>query len=162
MSIYIQKGIDDNIVILNLYSTAHRRDHSVVLPVWRPREKEILTARVKQREEGRAFQMDSQMVTKDLVWATVVLTCRTKRTCQSIERSGRCEFADKGERMWSPRYFGATPSLDLITRATILNSIRAESGSQCNWLNMKEEMWENLARRAISLASAFRTDWMGP
>jgi len=51
------------------------------------------------------------MVAKDLVWAMVVLTRRTKRTCQSKERSGRCEIADKGERMWSRRYFRTIPLL---------------------------------------------------
>jgi len=36
------------------------------------------------------------MIAKDLVWAIVVLTRGTKRTClQSEERSGRGEVADK-------------------------------------------------------------------
>jgi len=39
------------------------------------------------------------MVAKDLVWAIVVLTQRTKRTWQSEEQSGLCEVAGKGERM---------------------------------------------------------------
>ena len=34
-----------------------------------------------------------------LVWATVVLTRVTKGTCQYEERGGRCEVADKAERM---------------------------------------------------------------
>ena len=34
------------------------------------------------------------MVAKDLVWAMVVLTRGTERTCQSKGRSGRCEVAD--------------------------------------------------------------------
>jgi len=55
-------------------------------------------SKVKQREEGRAFQREGPMVAKDLVWAIAVLTRRTKRTCQSEERRGQ-------------RYFGATPSL---------------------------------------------------
>ena len=38
------------------------------------------------------------MVAKDLAWATVVLTRRTKITCQSEERSGRSEVADKVDK----------------------------------------------------------------
>ena len=57
-------------------------------------------SKVKRREDGRAFQSEGPMVAKDLVWAMVVLLTRgTKRTCQSKERSGRFEVADKGERM---------------------------------------------------------------
>ena len=117
-------------------------DQSVALPVQRPRE--VLRtdrdaeldpdSRVKQGEEGRAFQREGPLIVKDLVWAIAVSTHRTKRACQSEEWSGRCEVADKLEWMWSIRYFGATPSLDLRTTTRILNSERGESGSQCNWL----------------------------
>jgi len=54
-------------------------------------------SKAKRREEGRAFQREGPMVAEDLVWAIAVLTRRTKRTCQSEERSGRCEVADKVE-----------------------------------------------------------------
>jgi len=40
--------------------------------------------------------MEGPMVAKNLVWAMVVLK---KRTSQCKEWSGRCEVADKGERM---------------------------------------------------------------
>ena len=46
-------------------------------------------SKVKRREEGRAFQSEDPMVAIDLVWAMVVPTRGTKRTCQSNERSGR-------------------------------------------------------------------------
>jgi len=38
------------------------------------------------------------MVETALVWVIVVLTRGTKRTCQSAERSGRCEVADRWEQ----------------------------------------------------------------
>jgi len=50
---------------------------------------------------GRAFQRESPMVVKDLVWAIAVLTCGPNRTSQSEERSGRCEVAGKVELMRS-------------------------------------------------------------
>jgi len=97
------------IVILNLYSAAHGRDHSAALPVRRSRveigfEKERDAERdpdskVKRREEGQAFQREGPMVAKDLVWAMVVLTRGTKRTRLSKEQKGLCGVADKGERM---------------------------------------------------------------
>jgi len=43
--------------------------------------------------------MEGPRVAKNLVWIIVVLTPRTKRTCQSEDLSGRCEVLDKGERM---------------------------------------------------------------
>jgi len=52
-------------------------------------------SKVKQREEGRAFQREGSMVANDLVWAISVLTRGTKRTCQSEDRSGQCEVAGK-------------------------------------------------------------------
>jgi len=78
--------------------------------VQRPREKKRVfrkekdagrhpDSKVKRREDGRAFQSEGPMVAKDLVWAIVVLTLGTKRTCQLKERSGRCDVADKVERI---------------------------------------------------------------
>ena len=43
-------------------------------------QKEIEKAKLtEEREGGRAFQREGQMVARDLVWAIVVLTCGTKR-----------------------------------------------------------------------------------
>ena len=39
------------------------------------------------------------MVAKDLVWAMLVITRGTKRTYQSKKRSGRCEVANKWQRI---------------------------------------------------------------
>jgi len=60
--------------------------------------KEIQPSRLSE-ERKRAFQKEGPMVAKDLVWVMVVLTRGTIRLCQSKERIGRCEVADKGERM---------------------------------------------------------------
>ena len=54
-------------------------------------DEERMTTR---REEGRAFHKEGPIVVKDLVWARVVLTRGTNRTCQSRERRGRCEAAE--------------------------------------------------------------------
>jgi len=53
--------------------------------------KEIETARLN---EVRAFQREGPTVAKDLVWVIVVITRGTNRTCQSKERSDRCEVAE--------------------------------------------------------------------
>jgi len=53
-------------------------------------------SKVKQREEGRAFQLEGLMVAKYLVWAMVVLTRGTKRTCPCKERSGTATQLNKG------------------------------------------------------------------
>ena len=61
------------IIFLNFYSAAHSRDHSEALPVRRSREyKQVLRrdrdaerdpdSKVKQREDGRAFQRDSVQI----------------------------------------------------------------------------------------------------
>ena len=65
-------------------------------------------SKVKQREEGKAFPREGPMVAKDLVWAMVVPTRRTKRISQSKEQSGRCEVADKGE---FPKIFWSDTSI---------------------------------------------------
>ena len=55
--------------------------------------KEIQTARLSEESEGGHSRGRVQWL------AMVVLTRGTKGTRRSKERSGRCEVADKGERM---------------------------------------------------------------
>jgi len=62
---------------------------------------------VKRRGEGRAFQREDPMVVKDLVWVMLVLTRGRKRTCQSKERSGRCEVAGFGRGKRTPQPWSA-------------------------------------------------------
>jgi len=48
-------------------------------------------SKAKRREEGRAFQREGgTMVAKDLVWALMVLTHRTKGICQSKDCNNEC------------------------------------------------------------------------
>ena len=103
--------------------------------------------RISRRAIGRAFQKESSMVSRALVWSIAVLLTRGKNririnTCQSKVRIGRCEVAYGGERMWSQRYFGATLNLDLRRRTRILYWIRAES--QRNWFIRNEGRFERI------------------
>ena len=111
--------------------------------------------------KGRAFHKEGPMMAKDRVWAIVVLARGTNKSDRSRDRRGRWEDAERGGRMTSLRYFGASPSLDLRTKARTLNWMRSERGSQCSWLTMKDDIWEYLGRWAINRAAALRTDWIG-
>jgi len=74
------------------------------------------------------------MVTKDLVWAMVVLTRRTKELADLKSEVVNVRLQIKGnecdpEDVLETQMFWK-PNLDLRTRATILNSIQAESEGQ--------------------------------
>ena len=118
---------------------------------------------VIRKVHGRAFRLQGPVLAKDLVWPKMVwldyLQGNKKNTSVQRRRSRR-EAAERWVRMWTLRYFGATLSFDLRTKTKILNCIRVQRGSQCNWLTINEEIWPDLRRWTINLAAALRTDWI--
>src|SRR6218665_1957036 len=65
--------------------------------------------REARAEGGRRFQREGAITAKDLDMDMVVLARGTKSSRLSMERRGRRDVAEVGNRMASRRYLGATP-----------------------------------------------------